>query len=166
MSGGDYFSSIWRGIYKTSLIKNNGISFRNIKFAEDLLFNIECIDVSESICVSDKAFYHYMDNEESSLKKLQHNPRNAVDFINELGKCVETKQNNKVFEKIYISELIICLERIINIAKTYVGFKTWVKRIEIVNISESSKEIILVKKEKYFRLFLIMWIKKIKRKLI
>ena len=53
MTGGNsYFSSIWRAIYKSSLIKNC-IAFRNIKFAEDLLFNVEYIMESSSIFVSD-----------------------------------------------------------------------------------------------------------------
>ena len=163
MAGGEYFSSIWRGIYNSEMIKSNNILFKDIKFGEDLIFNIECILASHSVLINNNAYYHYMDNEDSSLKSLQYDPQNTIDYYEALGEV--TKNNNiKELEGTYIVELRVCLSRILDCEKKYSLFKKWISQIELLEINSNDKVYRYLKSGNTFRLYLIFLKKKILRK--
>jgi len=49
----------WNKCYKTSVIKDNNLSFQNIKHVEDILFNCDFLDYTTSITVLNDVLYHY-----------------------------------------------------------------------------------------------------------
>ena len=55
---------VWNRLYRTSVIKNNGICFDNrIKVCEDTLFNFTVLQYSDTIVIVDEALYHYKIND-------------------------------------------------------------------------------------------------------
>lgn len=159
MTGGnDYFSSIWRGIYKADLIKNH-IFFRRLKFAEDLLFNMECVEYAKRILICNEAYYHYVNQEASALEKIQFDIQNSIDFFGELGKC--NYIDKLVFEKIYKEETVLLLNRILNNSYGYCHFKKWAKKINIISISKPSWILNELIKRKYLKVYLSLILKRI-----
>ena len=75
--------SVWRCIYKKSIIKEHGIIFRDIKIAEDMLFNLEYICYCNSAVIVDKALYLYRDNLLSATRNYK------ADLFDNLKKQVQ-----------------------------------------------------------------------------
>ncbi|MDF2903479.1 MAG: glycosyltransferase, partial [Bacillus sp. (in: firmicutes)] len=66
----DAWGTVWSKIYKTDLLKNNELSFIDLKEIgtnEDSLFNIEAFYYSNSFVFINKPFYHYWRENSSSL---------------------------------------------------------------------------------------------------
>ncbi|MCZ2085285.1 MAG: glycosyltransferase [Flavobacteriales bacterium] len=65
----------WNKLYKTSFINNNELKFSVDSMpAEDLFFNLSAFKTAKSITVVNKAYYHYMKRDETSiLSKYQKN---------------------------------------------------------------------------------------------
>lgn len=60
--------SIWTKIYRSSLIKDNGIFFPNYVIGEDRLFNLEAFLKADGICfLNEYICYYYRLNEDDSL---------------------------------------------------------------------------------------------------
>ncbi|SFO27117.1 Glycosyl transferase family 2 [Pseudobutyrivibrio sp. UC1225] len=49
----------WNKCYKTSVIKNNNLRFQKIKHVEDILFNCDMLDFTESLTILNDVLYHY-----------------------------------------------------------------------------------------------------------
>lgn len=49
----------WNKCYKTSVIKNNNLCFQKIKHVEDILFNCDMLDYTESLTILNDVLYHY-----------------------------------------------------------------------------------------------------------
>lgn len=49
----------WNKCYKTSVIKENNIRFKDIKHVEDILFNCDFLDYTTSLTVLNDVLYHY-----------------------------------------------------------------------------------------------------------
>ena len=162
MCEGKYFASVWRALYRASLVKGM-TSFRNIKYAEDLLFNIESIENSETIVISDVASYYYIDNEYSALKTLQYSLQNTIDLISEAEKIYKLNNNADVLECFKRIVDAGCL-RILNGTIKYKQFKKWIYRINI-SVYNEDKLIKNIQSKNIFRLYLIYCCKKIKNKL-
>lgn len=60
-----------RVLYRKSIIEENGIRFRKIKIAEDLLFHVEYMCKCSSAWVMRQYFYHYRLNTESATKSYK-----------------------------------------------------------------------------------------------
>ncbi len=60
----------WRFIYKYSIIKNNHLRFdEQIRYGEDMIFNIDAICKSQRIMVSDEPLYLYRKNPSGAMSK-------------------------------------------------------------------------------------------------
>lgn len=71
---GQVFVAVWNKIYKTSLLRDNCISFnKDIWYGEGMLFNIECLQYVDSVAIGEKAVYHQMFNAESAMRKFNLN---------------------------------------------------------------------------------------------
>lgn len=69
---GFLLGSVWGAIYKTSIIKNNGLSFINgLHSNEDGLFNFEYAIRAESLSVSSECVYYYRQYGTSSTSRRQ-----------------------------------------------------------------------------------------------
>ena len=49
----------WNKCYKRSVILNNGLEFQQIKHVEDILFNCDFLDHTESMTILNDVLYHY-----------------------------------------------------------------------------------------------------------
>lgn len=161
MTGGNkYFSSVWRGIYKKDLVSD--IRFRNIKFAEDLLFNIEAIMRAENIYISNLANYVYIDNPNSALKTIKDDLQNTIDFTYTLSDIVE-ETDNDFLKTIYIKEIQNCLYRILNNELMYFSFKKWASKIKVLSLKTDDKLYIKIINKKYLRIYLSLLKNKMKK---
>lgn len=68
MTGADMATALWRGIFKTQLIKENNIKFDTyIRFAEDWLFYAEYFKFIKSAVLIDFPLYHYYQRRNSVM---------------------------------------------------------------------------------------------------
>lgn len=169
MSGGGlYLSTIWRTIYRLRIIQDFKIKFKPIAFAEDSLFNLEYILNSKKIRVSEDAYYHYCEQKDSSIKKIQF----------EIDHTIEgTKENNKIFlqyrdsglEDIYPSQINNSCIRILNMTLKYRLFKKTISQLEVIEdvreFAPNNRITNLLIKHNYFILYLLLWKKKISNKI-
>lgn len=73
---GILFGTVWGAIYKRDIIKKNNIEFyREIKYNEDGIFNIEyCLNSKKIRVISDEYLYFYRQTDQSASKKhLKYN---------------------------------------------------------------------------------------------
>lgn len=107
-------------LYKRSIIKDNHIRFMSERIypSEDLLFNIDFLVKSNSICISPYTFYNYRTNPLSishTLKKDKFNLYKAL-YLELIKKCQQYQINGESEQRIqrlflgyircYISEVI------------------------------------------------------------
>lgn len=68
---GNIFVAVWNKIYKTSLLKDNHISFdESIWYGEGMLFNIDCLQHVDSVAIGEKCVYHQISNPDSAMRKF------------------------------------------------------------------------------------------------
>lgn len=66
---------VWNKLYKSSIIKNNGICFQeNFATGEDLLFNVAYLSFCQRVVYCQAKLYYYALNSNSAVNKL-NNPR-------------------------------------------------------------------------------------------
>ena len=121
-AGGKYFSSIWRGIYKREIIENHRIEFPGVKFAEDLLFNIEYLFNCDRAVVVEDTLYFYFDNENSSLKKLKNNIKEIEKIPMLLYQLLQRYNKYEEYSKELEIEILYSIDRIFNSNLRYNGF--------------------------------------------
>lgn len=170
-AGGAYFSSIWRGIYKKEVINRGNIRFEKLKFAEDLLFNIEYLLNSKKVYLIEEALYYYFVNEQSSLNRLKDDIGEIIKFPIELCKKIRQYEVIEEYQKELEIEIIIALQRIFNVSLRYNDFKKGVEEFyqngesifKVVNFQERTTR--LFQMRKWIGLYITMIIGKIKIKL-
>lgn len=62
----------WNKLYRTDLIKENGILFPKMRRLEDGIFNVEYFSFCESCVILDEAMYYYKNSEQVELRKLPY----------------------------------------------------------------------------------------------
>lgn len=61
-----YIGHVWAGVYNTSIIKNNSISFKRlISIEDDFLFVFDCLTSSKKVCTVNKLGYYWTYNPKS-----------------------------------------------------------------------------------------------------
>lgn len=66
------WGTVWRSIFKTSLIKNNSLYFdEKLTFAEDLCFILQYLIYVKSLVLEDKSLYYYVCNENSAMMSFK-----------------------------------------------------------------------------------------------
>ena len=66
----DSLGTVWGKVYKTAIIKEHAITFKDLKDIgtwEDGLFNLEYLNFSKSVYIMDQPFYHYRKTNQNSL---------------------------------------------------------------------------------------------------
>lgn len=71
----------WGKLFKSKIIKDNSIKFKNIKVYEDLLFCLEYARNCTSICCTANAHYHYFNPVEKSVPEKFPLTINEVDWL-------------------------------------------------------------------------------------
>ncbi len=135
----DSLSPIWAKLYRTDLIRNNGISFidiRNISTHEDGLFNFDVFAVAKKVIYINKYWYHYRKVTETSLTRA-YRP-SLFEKYNNLFKVMEEKIHSGVpdssFEEAYYNR--ICLSMIVH------GLNIWRSDMSFGEKKEKFKEIL------------------------
>lgn len=73
-----FYSVLWNKLYRRSLLAQNEISFTSeVRWAEDLVFNMQYIRYADVFCSIDAAGYHYVQNPQS-ICHTQINPASLV----------------------------------------------------------------------------------------
>lgn len=87
-----YYSVIWNKLYRRRLLVQNEIRFPGeVKWSEDLVFNMEYIRAAEVFCSIDTAGYNYVQNQQS-ICHTQINPASVA---------VNRAQVFRYFKKLY-----------------------------------------------------------------
>lgn len=108
--------SVWKGIYRSNLIKKNNILFPlDLPLSEDKLFNMEAIRLANSFMYIDKYYYNYTYNSESAVRKYN---KNMLDIIIRCKLAqdkwlIENNKNNilkELYDKQYIYIILQCIQ--------------------------------------------------------
>ena len=68
---GDVFVAVWNKIYDADFIKQNNIRFNEeIWYGEGMLFNIQCLSITDKVVVCSKNVYHQVTNQNSAMRKF------------------------------------------------------------------------------------------------
>lgn len=113
--------SVWRGIYKNSLLKENKIHFLSERefLSEDYLFTFDVLTKAQVVsCTKYYFYYHIKDNMESLSTKYNPNRFN-VDRAYSLYQSFEKKSKEIGYEQCYreriqaafLSNIIVCLKQ-------------------------------------------------------
>ena len=79
-----YFLSVWAKLYSGEVIRNNLLRFNeNIKYCEDLLFNLDYLSCIHDVVISNRVVYLYKNNPRSASHK------NGIRIINESEKIID-----------------------------------------------------------------------------
>ncbi|MBM7573504.1 glycosyltransferase [Aquibacillus albus] len=69
----NHFDVLWNKLYKSEVINKHDIVFKEYATtSQDLLFNVESFIHAESVSLIDKAYYHYMNRDETSIVRKYH----------------------------------------------------------------------------------------------
>ena len=94
---GDIFVVVWNRMYRKKLFDDNRISFNNdIWYGEGMLFNIECLQYTESVVVGGKSVYHQPFNLDSAMRKFNLESNFCGIRSLELQKRLWRKQNERI----------------------------------------------------------------------
>lgn len=121
--GGRYYSSIWRGIYKKSIIDEKELRFKQMKYAEDLLYNIEYLINCNNIEIISDKLYCYVQNNDSSLQKLKHNVEEIKKVPYEIYQTLKKYQCEDNYLLEIEKEIELSIRRIFDINYRYCSFR-------------------------------------------
>ena len=97
---------IWNRLYKLSIIKENGISFYDIRTGEDTLFNIDYHLHINSVKTISCAYYHYIQSGNSLSKGYKSTLIEFHDLLNDKWKYMLENGNLDGNEKTIIYSII------------------------------------------------------------
>lgn len=135
----DSFISAWGKLYKSSLIKKNGIRFLSTKDvgSEDVPFNVQSFYYSKKIIFIDRYFNHYRMTNENSLTKNHKNtlfPRfkNLYFYLNDF--LNKNNLSNEYFVALNNRFVLSFLNNCLSISSPNYKVSIWVKLFDIRNI--------------------------------
>lgn len=126
------WASVWRFLFKASVIKDNQISFpRGIKMSEDRFFILKFLCYANKIVTIDKKLYHYIIRSTGCMSKGLNDPKalinNKMDGVRERAKIRDLfilRKNIDIFEYYSGSLVLSCLELYVKLSK-FSFFKGW-----------------------------------------
>lgn len=77
-------ASLWNKIYRLNLIRKNMLRFRDYRYAEDFLFNIDYLTRSQSVRKIDSCLYHYNRNNQQSIVATEGRSYSNVPYFMEI----------------------------------------------------------------------------------
>ncbi|MGG0739342.1 glycosyltransferase family 2 protein [Niallia taxi] len=91
-------ATVWRGIYKTSIVKESIRFNADLRIMEDLIFNLNFLSISHSVYLSNYSGYCYLTNSNSTTNKYIKNmmDNNNLVYENILSIISNTKRSEKV----------------------------------------------------------------------
>ena len=143
-----FVSSVCNKLYLLAMIKKNSIQFNNdIRWGEDLLFNIKYYKCCKKINIIPNVLYNYMNFEFSSLtrsykKNLFTNRKLLLKKIEDYLINTNTYKdlNKSGLSYMYLKKLILCFENVIN-QKNELKFKDKLNELKNI-VSDNSLDIL------------------------
>lgn len=92
------WGSVWGGIYRSSIIKDNHLYFeRGIKYGEDVFFNAQFMSKAKRVIVGDEHYYHVLIRPSSATRQSVHELRevkeaNYPEFLQREGLWQDYKE--------------------------------------------------------------------------
>lgn len=170
--GGKFFSSIWRGIYRRKLIEEKNIRFMKIKFAEDMLFNLEYLLNSSSVEIIEDKLYYYRENQFSALQRLKNNLYEMQKLPYEIFELLKKYKSIERYKNELENEIVLAINRTFDIEYKYTNFVRNIKEFrekygKILSYDVCDNKIILLCKEKKWKtLYMLLMVKKIMGKFV
>lgn len=153
----------WRGLYNAKIIHDNRILFpEDIRFAEDLVFNLRYLVCCKSISIIHTPLYHYRCNPTSLMisstsgytRRMFVSRRILVTYIEEVINKVPLSQRNDLLRRLRVTERSYYSECVGN-AFTKAGYRTTSEML-----SEARQIIYDEKTQEVFKSFRISTLKK------
>lgn len=108
---------LWNKIYKADIIRENHVSFPDMRRLQDGVFNVEFFNCAKSCCTINNVLYHYRLNAQTDMfRKL---PGNYYDLIKQfsqsfIGKrkewAIQANGSNDKIKVFFLNELGSCIE--------------------------------------------------------
>lgn len=115
----DIFYNVWNKIFVADIIKRKKIYFQEMKFGEDLQFNIDYLYNCSSIITLDKCYYHYIRERQgaatySYIKDLFQIRKGEYKNLRKLFKYwdVMGKDGKEYVSRRYVERVVGCIENI------------------------------------------------------
>lgn len=162
--GGKYYSSIWRGIYIKNIIKENNIFFKDMGFAEDLLFNLEYLFNCNSSCIIEDALYYYRENETSALQSLKSNIKEIKKVPIMIHQTLKKYNAIDEFSREFENEVSLTIKRIFDINNNFFEFKNTLQDLDqeiMDDIEKTDRVVRLFCNKEWKKLYLTLWIIKL-----
>ncbi len=128
--------SVWKGIYRSSLIKSNNLYFPvGLSLSEDKLFNMNALELCSSFMYLDKYYYKYSYNSEGAVRKYKNNMletiKKAKEAENKWLDIGENKEKIKLeYNKEFIYIIIQCIENELKNKK--LSRREIIKKIQVI----------------------------------
>ena len=135
-----YGMSIWKNLFKTSVIKQNNIKFQSEReiLSEDALFMIDYISCIEKATGIKEAFYYYCRNEVSISKSYKKDRfEKSLVFVNEVEKRLQKDISPEEYQ-VYIDRFwqamcrVVCSQEILYATDNRVRYADLKKRLMCV----------------------------------
>lgn len=82
-------SALWNKIYRLEIIRKNRLRFRDYRYMEDFLFNIDYFTKCRSVCKIDSYLYHYNRNNLQSIVATEGRSYSNVPYFMEIMDTVK-----------------------------------------------------------------------------
>lgn len=155
--------NIWNKLYKSEIIKSNGIRFIEYSMGEDLEFNKNYLTFCNNIYVTSKCLYHYVREREGAatqkyvkgwfdIRFKEH--ISLIKFFEEYG--INSPEVNEYLARRYVERVLGCIENEFN-RKNEKSIKEKFEEInKILNNNEVNKAVKIMKpKSKKVKVLLI-----------
>ncbi len=90
------FFYVWNKIYRTSLIKDNHISFPDGRIFEDVIFSMKAIYYANKIISVTNTNYHYIENSNSIINSKTKNEKKQQDLITAYSELQDFAKNRNI----------------------------------------------------------------------
>jgi glycosyltransferase involved in cell wall biosynthesis len=135
-----YGMSIWKNLFKTEIIKKNGITSNSEReiLSEDALFMIDFISCINKATGINEAFYNYCRNEDSISKSYKKDRfEKSLIFVGEVEKRFKKDIPPELYQ-IYIDRFwqamcrVVCLQEIVHATDNKISYRNLKKRLKNV----------------------------------
>lgn len=156
--------SVWKGIYKRELIKNNDIKFPiGLSLSEDKLFNMNVLEVCSSFMYTDKYYYKYYYNSEGAVRKYKKDMLETIKKAKQAeDRWLDSGENKEKLKLKYNIEFIYVIMQCIEneFKQKNITSRSLIKQIKfILNDDFITKEVIKISTSSIdnFKLKILYW---------
>lgn len=98
--------NFWQLMYKTSLIKDNGIRFNpSLVYGEDIDFALRALLYGDEIAISNEATYYYIQHSESAINTSEFRRFEVIEIFENLAKFYQSQGREDLAELIITSRI-------------------------------------------------------------